>query len=290
MQVDVELALDAKAILGEGPAWDDRTGELVWVDIASYEVHRFDPETGGDRSWPVGQMVGAAAPRERGGFVLALQDGFALLDDASPEPVFVESETRARGIRMNDGKCDAAGRFYAGTMAYDLTPGAAAFYRLDPDYRVTTMVSPMTLSNGLGWSPDNRTMYLIDSLEHWLDAFDFDLETGSMTGRRRLVEFPVAHGLADGMAVDADGFLWVAMYGGGAIRRFAPDGSPVGEIELPVSQPTACAFGGSDLRELYITTTRQGKSDEELALEPSLGGIFRCRPGVAGLPVNRFAG
>jgi sugar lactone lactonase YvrE len=288
---DIELVLDARANLGEGPVWDDRSGVLVWLDIMAGAVHRYDPTTGANSTIDVGQPVGGIAPRTAGGYVLALRDGIAAMDDDGALSVVSDIEKDVPGNRFNDAKCDSAGRFWAGTMASDLTPGAATLYRIDPDGSATPAVPAMTLSNGLGWSPDDTTMYHIDSLEYGLDAFDFDAASGSLSNRRRLITCdPDTDGIPDGMTVDAEGFLWIAYYAGGAVRRYSPDGALDHVLELPVSQPTCVAFGGEDLGDLYITTANQQKSPRDLANEPTLGGLFRTRPGVTGLPANAFAG
>lgn len=289
--IEIELVLDARANLGESPAWDARSGVLMWVDIMAGAVHRFDPRSGEDSLTEVGQPVGAVAPRAAGGYVLALRDGIAVLDDDGALRVVSDVEKDVPANRFNDAKCDTAGRFWAGTMAFDVTPGAAALYRIDPDGTTTPVVRDVTLSNGLGWSPDDSTMYFIDSLAYGLDAFDFDVASGTVSNRRRLITCdPQADGLPDGMAVDAEGGLWIAFYAGGAVRRYTPDGALDHVLELPVSQPTCIAFGGDDLGDLYITTANQEKSPEALAEEPTLGGLFRTRPGVTGLPTNAFAG
>jgi len=288
---DIELVLDARANCGEGPLWDNRSGVLVWIDIMPGEVHRFDPETGTDSVTEVGQPVGAIALRAAGGYALALRDGIAAMDGDGQLKVISDVEKDVPTNRFNDAKCDSAGRFWAGTMAFDLTPGAATLYRIDHDGSATAAVPGMTLSNGLGWSPDDTTMYLVDSLEYGLDAFDFDAASGSLSNRRRLITCDAeADGIPDGMAVDAEGYLWVAYYAGGAVRRYSPDGTLDHVLEMPVSQPTCVAFGGDDLGDLYITTANQQKSPEDLAKEPTLGGLFRTRPGVTGLPTNAFAG
>jgi len=186
----VELVLDAHALVGEGPVWDDTNGTLVWVDIMANAVHRYHPASGRNETLDVGQPVGAAVLRRDGaGLVLALRDGFGTLDERSGEvhlvaPVELDVPTN----RMNDGKCDPAGRFWAGTMAFDVTPGVAALYRLDADFNVSRMVGGITLSNGLGWSPDGRQMYYIDSTSQGVDVFEFDAGEGSLGQRRRLGE------------------------------------------------------------------------------------------------------
>jgi sugar lactone lactonase YvrE len=287
--VDLELVHDARADLGEGPVWDQRTGELIWVDINAAVVHRFDPSSGSDRPLPVGAPVGAVCPRAAGGYVVALQDGIAAVSESGEITVLAEIEADVATNRFNDAKCDPAGRLWAGTLRLDYEPGGA-LYRIDRDHSVTRVLTGVGLSNGLGWSPEGDAMYFIDSLAGSLDVFEFDGASGSVAGRQRLVSFPEDDGLPDGMTVDSEGHLWVAVYGGGVVRRYEPSGALVLELELPVSQPTSCTFGGADLGDLYITSAAQFISPDKLAREPSAGGLFRCRPGVVGVPAVPFAG
>jgi sugar lactone lactonase YvrE len=290
-ELDVEVVLEARAQVGEGPVWDERTGTLVWVDIMGQAVHVYDPATGQDLSVDVGQPVGAAAPRESGGLVLALRDGFATLDADSKDLRWVaQVEADVPTNRMNDGKCDAAGRFWAGTMAFEVTPGVAGLYRLDPNYQVTRVVSGITLSNGLDWSPDNERMYYIDSVTQRVDAFDFDLDGGQLSNRRTLFAIPKEVGLPDGMTVDAEGNLWVALHGAGVVHRYSPEGELLAVIRVPAKQVTCPAFGGADYGDLYITSMTYGLSEEALRPQPLAGSLFRCRPGVQGRPAFRFRG
>jgi sugar lactone lactonase YvrE len=291
-ELPVELILDAQALVGEGPVWDDGSGTLVWVDIMSNAVHRYNPATGQDRAVDVGQPVGAAVLRRDGnGLMLALRDGFGLLDETSGKVQLVAPvEADVLTNRMNDGKCDSGGRFWAGTMAFEVTPGVAALYRLGPDLQVTRMVSGVTLSNGLGWSPDDRQMYYIDSVTQGVDVFDFDPADGSLGERRRLITIPPGDGLPDGMTVDAEGGVWVALHGSGSIRRYMPDGRVDRVVRVPPGMVTCCAFGGPDLTDLYITTMNLGLSEADRASQPLAGALFRARPGVRGVPANRFAG
>ncbi len=291
MSVEVDLALDAKADLGEGPSWDPRTGVLVWVDITAGLVHRFDPATGRDEAFDVGRHVGAAVPTTSGRVAFAASDGFSVLDPGTGrvEPI-AEVEAGDPQTRMNDGKCDPAGRFWAGTMDLDGRRPLGSLYRLDADHRVVRVLTDVTISNGLGWSPDGRTMYYIDSVTHGVDALDVEPETSSVSNRRRLVGFPIEWGLPDGMTVDEEGFLWVAFWDGAAIRRIAPDGRIASFVGFPVSRVTSCAFGGADLTDLYVTSGRNGLSDAQLRSEPHAGGVFHLRPGVRGLPHHPFAG
>ena len=290
-EVSVELLLDAHALVGEGPVWDDASGTLVWVDIMSNAVHRYDPATGRDVAIDVGQQVGAAVLRRgRSGLVLALRDGFGMLDEGSGQVQLVAAvEADVPANRMNDGKCDPGGRFWAGTMAFKVAPGVAALYRLDPDLQVHRMLSGVTLSNGLGWSPDGRQMYYIDSTTQGVDVFDFEPSDGSLGERRRLITIPPDEGLPDGMTVDAEGGLWIALHGSGSIRRYTPDGRVDRVVRVPPTMVTCCAFGGPDLTDLYITTMSLGLSEERRRAQPLAGGLFRCRPGVRGLPPHRFA-
>ena len=287
--MDLELVQDARADLGEGPVWDPRTGELIWVDIMAGLVHRLDPRTGTDRPLEVGQPVGAACPRAAGGYVVGLRDGIAVLSDSGEVAFIAELEADVATNRCNDAKCDPAGRLWAGTVRIDNQP-AGALYRIDADHSVRPVLTALALSNGLGWSPDGSLMYLIDSLAGGLDVFDFDLGSGEPSGRRRLVTVGKGEGFADGMTVDSEGFVWIAVYGGGAVRRYAPSGALALVVELPVTQPTSCTFGGTDLRDLYVTSARQHLAPAGLAAEPLAGGLFRCRPGPAGLPATEFAG
>jgi sugar lactone lactonase YvrE len=290
--LEVELALDAKADLGEGPVWDAANQALIWVDIMRGRVHTFQPEGHRCRNVAVGQPVGAVALRSTGGLVLAVRDGFGRLDPGS-ERLQMLAPVRAadRGeLRMNDGKCDAAGRFWAGTMNLDVRPGEGALYRLDPDGRVHVMLREVTISNGLDWSLDGRRMYYVDSPTQRIDVFDFDVEAGLLSNRRPLVNVPAEKGLPDGLTVDAEGFLWLALWGGGALHRYSPEGVLDLELPLPVTHPTSCTFGGPDLRDLYITTARTALSAAERARQPQAGGVFRCRPAVGGRPANSYRG
>jgi sugar lactone lactonase YvrE len=281
MGMQAELLLDAKAELAEGPCWLADRERLLWVDITAGHVHLLDPPAGMDRLIEVGQPVGAAVPADDGRVALAVRDGFALLDlDTGRVEMIAEVESEISGNRMNEGKCDSAGRFWAGTMALGGRPGAGALYRLDDRRRVERMVDPVGISNGLGWSVDDRLMYYIDTLEDRIDVFDFDPATGAISDRRPFAVID-GGGHPDGMTVDAEGGVWVALWGGGRIVHYLPDGTAVDAVEVPVAQTSSCSFGGPDLRDLYITTAWQHLPPERR--EPHAGSLFRCRPGVAGL-------
>lgn len=290
MSSGIELVQDAGADLGEAPTWDADAHLLIWVDITRGLVHRFDPETGRDTPLEAGQPLGAAVPSKSGRLALATRDGFSLLDPVTGRIELVAEVRAIPETMMNDGKCDAAGRFWAGTKDVQGHRPLGSLYRLGTDHRAVEVLTGVTISNGLGWSPDQRTMYYIDSGTHGIDRFDFESETGSMSNRRRMVELPKGWGLPDGMTVDEEGSLWVAFWTGSALRRIAPDGRVASVVELPVSQVTSCAFGGDDLSDLYVTSARNGLSEDQLRQQPHAGGLFRLRPRVRGLPHHPFAG
>lgn len=288
--LQAELVLDARATLGEGPVWDEAHGRLDWVDILNRRLHHFDPRSGEGDHVDVGSHVGAFARRRKGGYVLALRDGFALLDAAGEVSTLAPVDSDGGRLRMNDGKCDSRGRFWAGTMAYDVAQGAGSLYRLEPGGEVTRVLSDVTISNGIDWSADDRLMYYIDSFAYGVDVFDFDADSGTLSNRRRAFDVandtgaPLGITVPDGMTMDAEGYLWVAVHGAGEVRRYAPDGRVERVVTVPVLAVTSCAFGGVDLDELYITTAGEHRRSE---LD---GGLFRCRPGVRGRPARTFAG
>jgi sugar lactone lactonase YvrE len=286
---DAELVFDAQAELGEGPVWDVTASCLWFVDILRGRVHRFDPAAQALRTYEVGCLVGAVAPTESGDLVLAVHNGFARLDLTTGRlRMIAEVEADRPDQRMNDGKCDAAGRFWAGTMALDERAGAGALYRLDPGGRVDTMVRRVSISNGLDWTDDGRLMYFVDSPTQAIDMFDFNLAAGTIANRRTLLRIGPAHGMPDGLTLDAEGCIWVSLWGGGGVRRYTPDGRLDAVIRLPTMYSTSCAFGGPDMRDLYITTAASRLTDKERADQPHAGGLFRCRPGVGGRPPHRF--
>jgi sugar lactone lactonase YvrE len=285
----VELVLDVRAELGENPIWDDRRHRLLFVDIMRGHVHEFDPRSGSDRvvefPWP----VGAVALQENGDWLLAAARGFY---SATPETgetrLIAQVEADRPANRMNDGYVDARGRFWAGTMNMHDAPNQGALYRLDPDGAVSLMLSGASISNGIDWSPDNRTVYYVDTPTGRIDAVDFDLERGALGRRRSFAEIPSDAGYPDGLVVDADGGVWVCLWQGGAVRRYDPSGRLDTIIPVPATQVTKCAFGGAALDELFISTAWIGLSDEERTEQPLAGGLFHCRPGFTGRAANRF--
>jgi sugar lactone lactonase YvrE len=271
------------ADLGEGPCWDPERQCLYWVDIPAGIVHQLEGDA--HASWQAGQPVGAVAVRAQGGLILAARDGFLALDlDAGRVSVIANVEADRQGNRMNDAACDRAGRMFAGTKAEDDTPGAGSLYRLDPDHRLTTVLTGVTVSNGIGWSPDESLMYYIDSPTRRVDVLDYDAATGASGNRRPFAELPSGQAVPDGLTVDADGGVWVALWDGGSVLRYDQSGQVSAAVTVPVLRPTSCAFGGLCLDVLYITTAAGPGG------AASGGGLFTCRPGHTGLPANTYRG
>jgi sugar lactone lactonase YvrE len=267
----------------EGPVWSDHWGGLRWVDMLAGDVLSLAGD-GTVRRRHVGGVAAALRPRRGGGAVIAVERGFTLEDadgTLTPmEPVWTDA-----GVRMNEGGCDPDGRFWCGSMAYDQRPGAAALYRLDPDGSVHAALEGVTVSNGLDWSPDGSLAYYDDTATHRVDVFDYDPHAG-LTARRPFVQLP-DDGNPDGLTVDAEGGVWVALYGSGAVHRYTRDGVLDAVVEVPTALVTACAFGGPHLDELFVTTSREGLAPGD---DPLAGSLFRAEVAIAGLPVREFAG
>ncbi|MER7899183.1 SMP-30/gluconolactonase/LRE family protein [Streptomyces sp. NPDC096046] len=277
-----EVAVRAEAELGEGPTWDTAAGRLLWIDILGSRLHTYDPDTGRRTVRRTEQHIGAVKPRAGGGLVLNLRDGVGLLDPDGGfgwlhhEPV--------PGRRANDAAVAPDGALWAGTMRYDEAPGGGTLSRVTGDGSVAVVLDDVAVSNGTGWSPDGRLMYYIDSPTRRVDVFDH--ADGRISGRRILVEIEESAGFPDGLTVDAEGCVWVALWQGSAVRRYTPDGELDRVIELPVPLVTACAFGGAGLTDLYVTTARVGLTDP-----PALAGSLFVVPGAGkGLAQPAFDG
>jgi sugar lactone lactonase YvrE len=267
--------------LGEGPCWDLASQALYWVDIPAGRVHRLGA-AGEHLCWDVGIPVGAVVPRTGGGLALAAGNGFYALDPQTGQVTELAAAPGRPGTRMNDGKCDRAGRFYAGSMASDESPGLGSFYRLDADRTVTELYTGIGISNGVGWSPDDRLMYYIDSFAYRVDVLDYDPLTGQMGDRRPFARLGSGDIVPDGLAVDSAGGIWVAVWGAGVIQRYDASGCLIGVVRLPASYVTSCTFGGPALDQLYVTTA---------AGPGTLGGaLFTCPAGVTGLPAYSYGG
>jgi sugar lactone lactonase YvrE len=288
--VTPDLVADLGLELGEGPIWDAATGTLIFVDSMKGLILRLDPASGDVSRIEVGPVLGAAIPRSRGGFVASSVEGLLAVDPDGSHSLLVPIEQDRPDSRMNDAKCDSRGRLFSGTLSIPFVRGGNAFYSVDARLALTRQADGVTVSNGIAWNADETLLYYVDTASRGIDMFDYDLATGTIANRRRFVDIDRADGFPDGIAVDADGHVWVALYMGGAVRRYAPDGRLAAQIALPVSGVTSCNFGGADLTDLYITTARHGVSAERLADEPHAGALFRCRPGVTGLQSHEFAG
>ncbi|MER6674794.1 SMP-30/gluconolactonase/LRE family protein [Streptomyces sp. NPDC000983] len=282
MTTAYEVAVRAEATLGEGPTWDAATGRLLWIDILGARVHSYDPSTGRRTVRTTEQHVGAVKPRAGGGLVLNLRDGVALLD---PDDTFSWLHREVvPGRRANDAAVAPDGSLWAGTMRYDEAPGGGTLSRITGDGAVDVILDDVAVSNGTGWSPDGRRMYYIDSPTRRVDVFDF--EDGRPVNRRPLVEIEDGAGFPDGLTVDADGCVWVALWDGAAVRRYTPAGTLDREIPLPTPRITACTFGGPDLTDLYITTARVGLESPH----PTAGSLLVIPAAGKGHPQPPFTG
>lgn len=280
-------AITEPARLGESPLWDSSRSRLLWVDILDYTVHEFDPATGQDFAVRFEVPVSAVALRSDGGLLVAAGLGVATCDWPSGQLDWVAEVDG--GVRTNDGKPDPAGRFVVGTLAAADSPGAAALYRIEGG-ATRPILHGVTISNGLDWSPDGDTLYYVDTPLGRVDAFDYDVTTGEIAGRRTFVDLHDVPGRPDGLTVDSQGGVWVAMArGGAAVRRFTPDGRAGEVIALPVPNVTSLAFGGDDLSDLYVTTSQLRLSPDDLRRWPLSGSLFHLtHVGVSGRPPNHY--
>ncbi|HEX3088079.1 MAG TPA: SMP-30/gluconolactonase/LRE family protein [Ilumatobacteraceae bacterium] len=278
--------------LGEGARWDARRDELLRVDIVAGVVYRDTLDDDGALV-PVDQhnvpgTVGAITPVEGDdGWLLAAGRGFVHLSpDGALRPV--ATDVSPAGTRMNDAACDPQGRFWAGTLADDHHPGGGSLYCLDTSGRIELVLTGLTIANGLGWSPDGNTMYFVDSGPRDIYAFNFDGDSGSISDRRTLVTVDADTGAPDGLTVDADGDLWVAIFGGGRVQRYAPDGTLREELLLPAAETTSCAFGGARMDGLYVTTATENWTDEQRRADPAAGLVYRFDTDASGEPADPF--
>ncbi|MFO1367703.1 MAG: SMP-30/gluconolactonase/LRE family protein [Marinagarivorans sp.] len=286
----VSIALDIRANLGECPRWDEETQLLYWVDINNKQLHRFNPATGQDDFLTFEQEIGCFALRKQGGFVLGMRHGFYLLDGWNTDLQFMaDPEAHLEKNRFNDGRVDASGRLWAGSVYPPKDYNGANIYSLNPDGVVTHQVGDLLTANGIAFSPDSRTLYYADTPSHAIMAADFDLAAGTISNTRVFHQFPHGQGRPDGACVDSEGYYWTALYEGGRVVRLNPAGEIVQEIHLPVRCPTMPAFGGADLKTLYITSV-SSRPESELAEYPHSGALFKVQVEVAGRVEYRFGG
>ena len=283
--------LDTKSSLGECPVWSARERVLYWVDINAPSLNRFDPATGGNVAMPMPESVGSFALRAGGGFIVALRGGIWLARaDGTLERKVVDAPYDSAHHRFNDGRCDPQGRFFVGTMNEKCDATTAELLRIDADYTMTPILKDLMISNGLAWSPDGRTMYHADTPTHIIRAFDYDAATGTPSQPRVFAQWNGETDRPDGGAVDSAGNYWTEFYRGGKVLQLSPHGETLAEYPIPAMCPTMCAFGGPDLRTLYVTSARQMREPDELARLPQSGGIFAMTVAIPGLPEPAFAG
>jgi len=287
----VEIALDARAELGEGPRWHGDEERLYWVDIHRNELHRYDPASGRDEMRRFTQPVGCFAFRRGGGLVLAMKDGLALLDHWAGDPIPFGDQPFAGepDLRCNDGRTDPAGRFWVGSVNTAKSARNAALYRVTADGRWTLLENDMLTCNGAAFDAAGKAFRHADTPSHALRGYDVDPATGALSGRRIIHQFVEGTGRPDGGSFDAAGCYWSALFDGGRVVRLSPEGEIMQTVALPVSRPTMIVFGGADLRTAYVTSARAGLSQEALADQPHAGAIFAFRVEVPGLPEFPFA-
>ena len=299
------LAVDARDWIGEAPVWDAVGAHIVWSDIRTGVIHEGKPDSRGGwyehRRWDLGRPFGTAIPRHKGGLIVLSGTEVFMLDDDGVVVPYIRLDGVPSAMNFNDGKCDPRGRLWAGTFAHDHSP-CGILYRIDPDGTVSPMLENLMGSNGLDWSPDDSIFYHIDSTRQTVSAYDFDIELGTICKQRVIVSIARGEGIPDGMTVDRDGCLWIAVVGRG-VRKYAPDGRLLARVDTSTPMVTSCAFGGSDGQDLFITSVSMTappsalgllgftqQNAEEITKAPGTGGLFVCRPGSSGKPATPFAG
>ena len=289
---DIECIVQSRDRLGESPLWCARTGRLWWVDILRPSLQFYDPATGEHRIERVpAKTLGSIALRASGGFVLATERGLLGFEPGRSEATpLVELEPDRPGNRLNDGKCDRRGRFWVGSMDAAERDATGALYRVEPDGRAARLLDGIAIPNSLAFDLDDRRLFFADTRRFAIWTFDLDLASGAISNRRVFADLAARRGRPDGSCVDAEGFLWNAEYAGGRIVRYAPDGRVDRVVELPVSCPTCCAFGGERLDCLYVTSASFALDAAQRAAEPEAGSLFRLEVGVRGVPEPMFGG
>jgi sugar lactone lactonase YvrE len=288
-----QVVVEHTCVLGEGPVWDTEMSRILWVDIIEGKIHQFSTRTNQHKIFDVGRMIGAIAIREAGGLIAALENGFATVDLENGEVKLIsDPESQLPNNRFNDGKCDPAGRFWAGTMDMSGKRNAGGLYVLDGKFEVNEKLKDVSCSNGLAWNSDNNKLYYIDTPTRQVVAFEYDLKTGEIKNEHVVIKFPEDIGLPDGMTIDTEGMLWVAFFDGWQVARWNPEtGQQLDKISLPVAKVTSCTFGGEDYRDLYITTASVGLEDGESQDQPLAGSLFVVKDcGYQGTAPFKFKG
>ncbi len=285
--MDIELIFDPMSEVGESPVWDAEQETLWWVDLLKGELHRWRQSEGCDLVCSLGKSLGFVVPSVEGGFIAGTGDGLGILDAEGRFRLVVPMDIRKQGFRINDGKCDVHGRLWFGTMS-DETHQGGCLYVVRDNWGLELVRQNMGVPNGMGWSPDGETMYLADTGARQLEIWRYDPGGGSLVDLQVVVSFGADEGGPDGLTVDRDGCVWVCLWGGHGLRRYAPDGTLLESLQLPALNAASCTFGGPSFVDLYITTARYGLTPSALADWPGSGGVYRCRPAVGGLPVDTF--
>lgn len=285
------VAVKQSCILGESPIWCAAEQALYWVDIRNPMIYRWDPVSGDIQNWRIQTEIGSIGFAGPNRFIAGTRMGFAyisLADAEFEELEDPEGDGRMNAVRMNDGKVDRQGRFWCGSMEDPGYGEVASLYRFDPDHSVHRMEGPVCISNAICWSPDDKIMYFADSLKRTMWAYDFDASAGTIENRRTFIKVPEDEGVPDGATVDADGFVWVAHMRGGRVKRYDPDGKVEREIRFPVLLTSCPAFGGADMKTLYVTTASSRFEPEDFKREPNAGALFAVDTDVVGLPEPVF--
>lgn len=287
-----ELILDARGLLSEGPVWDHRNGILNWVDINKGEFNFFDPATSINKSYPLHQKVGVGIPTNvQDKYILGLQGGLAIFDINKPESleIMADPESHIPNNRFNDGKCDPKGRLWVGSMDVEVKNNAGNLYLVDQGFIVSKKIDNLTISNGLAWDTEKEIMYFIDTADNCVYTYDFHAEDGHITNKRIAINIPHKHGVPDGMTIDEEGMLWIAHWGGFNVTRWDPENARIIEkVDIPVPQPTSCAFGGVDLDILFITSASIKLPKKDLQDHPESGGLFAVQTGTRGKKTDFF--
>jgi sugar lactone lactonase YvrE len=289
--LQIEIVIDHTCLLGEGPVWDAKRKLICWIDILNGIIHEYSPNEKTYRSIAIHQMIGSFAFCTNGNFIAALQNGFAFIDRETEEiKMIADPESHLPDNRFNEGKCDPAGRFWAGTMALSEEPGAGNVYTLHNDLAPTKKIEDVAVSNGMAWSADHKTFYYIDSPTFEIVAYDYDKSNGQISNKRTIIKIEKNDGAPDGMTIDNEGMLWIAHWGGWQVTRWDPESrEKLYNIKLPVARVTSCTFGGDNFEDLYITSAKVGLTENELKMQPLAGSLFVLRDcGFKGVPAFEF--
>lgn len=292
LQSNIQTVSDRKCTLGEGPVWNADTQTILWIDIVENLIHQYNINQQKHTKFNVGEMIGCIAMREKGGLIAALQNGFAFVDMEKKTVQHIINPEENASDRFNDGKCDAAGRFWAGTMAISEKESEGNLYVMETDLSVKKKIENVTISNGIAWNADSTVMYYINTPTNYVFAFDYNIKNGEINNQRVAIDLTHENGNADGMTIDEEGMLWIAFYGGWRVARYDPQtGKLLKQIELPVKNVSCCTFGGAQLSDLYITTASKNMPEEDLKQQPLAGCLFVVKDcGFKGLPAAKFKG